>query len=91
MVVAAKKISDKISLHATVYMGNDKNLGNCSCMSFQAHYFKGIAAGMLTKTGKIGTVGSHPIHEIIRNIYAVAIGARSVNLKATVNVIWINA
>jgi basic membrane lipoprotein Med (substrate-binding protein (PBP1-ABC) superfamily) len=78
-------------MHATGYKGNDTNFDNYSCMSYQARYLAGIAAGMLTKTNKIGIVGSHPIPEIIRNINAVILGARTVNPKAEVNVLWINS
>ena len=66
-------------------------MDNYSCKSFQARYLTGIAAGMLTKTNKIGVVGSHPIPEIIRNINAIVLGAQTVNPDITVNVVWINA
>jgi basic membrane protein A len=45
----------------------------------------------MTKTNKIGVVGSHQIPEIVRNINAIALGARSVNPDAVVNVVWINS
>jgi basic membrane lipoprotein Med (substrate-binding protein (PBP1-ABC) superfamily) len=60
-------------------------------MSYQARYLTGIAAGLMTKTNKIGVVGSHPIPEIVRNINALTIGAQSVNPNIEVNVIWINS
>ena len=90
MVKVAKKNPDTIFMHATGYMGSE-NMDNYVCRGYQARYLTGIAAGMLTKTNKIGVVGSHPIPEIIRNINAIALGARSVNPKAEVTVIWINA
>ena len=91
MAKAAKKAPDTIFMHATGYKGNDTNFDNYSCMSYQARYLAGIAAGMMTKTNRIGIVGSHPIPEIIRNINAVILGARSVNPKAEVNIVWINS
>jgi basic membrane protein A len=60
-------------------------------MSYQARYLTGIAAGMMTKTNKIGVVGSHAIPEIVRNINALTIGAQSVNPDIEVNVLWINS
>ena len=66
-------------MHATGYKGNDTNMDNYVCHSFQARYLSGIAAGMMTKTNKIGVAGSHPIPEIIRNINALTLGAQSVN------------
>ena len=51
----------------------------------------GMVAGMMTKTDKIGIIGSHPIPEIIRHINAFTFGVRSVNPKATTQVIWVNS
>jgi len=91
MEKAAKKAPDTNFMHATGYKGNDTNFDNYGCMSYQARYLTGVAAGLMTKTNRIGVVGSHPIPEIIRNINAIALGARSVNPKAEVNVVWINS
>lgn len=92
MINAAGRDSDTIFLHATGYdIGENSNMDNYNCKSFQARYLTGIAAGMLTKTNKIGVVGSHPIPEIIRNINAIVLGAQTVNPDITVNVVWINA
>jgi basic membrane lipoprotein Med (substrate-binding protein (PBP1-ABC) superfamily) len=91
MAKAAKKHPDTIFMHATGYKGNDTNFDNYGCMSYQARYLSGVAAGLMTKTNKIGVVGSHPIPEIIRNINALILGARSVNPKAEVNIVWINS
>ena len=91
MAKAAKKHPDTIFMHATGYKGNDTNFDNYGCMSYQARYLTGIAAGMMTKTNKIGVVGSHAIPEIVRNINALTLGAQSVNPDIEVNVIWINS
>ena len=91
MVKAASKYPDTIFMHATGYKGNDKNMDNYVCHSFQARYLTGIAAGMLTKNGKIGVVGSHPIPEIIRNINAIALGAQTVRPDIKVQIVWINS
>ncbi len=91
MMKVAKKQPDTVFMHATGYKGNDTNMDNYVCHSFQARYLTGIAAGMMTKTNKIGVVGSHPIPEIIRNINALTIGAQSVNPDIEVNIVWINS
>jgi len=91
MVKAAKKHPDTVFMHATGYKGNDTNMDNYVCHSFQARYLTGIAAGMMTKTNKIGVVGSHAIPEIIRNINALTLGAQSVNPDIEVNIVWINS
>ena len=91
MVRAAEKNKKTFFLHATGYKGNDTNLDNYVCHSFQARYLTGIAAGMMTKTNKIGVVGSHPIPEIIRNINALTLGAQTVNPDIEVEIVWINS
>lgn len=91
MVRASKSKPKTVFMHATGYKGNDKNMDNYVCHSFQARYLTGIAAGMMTKTNKIGVVGSHPIPEIIRNINALTLGAQSVNPDIKVTVVWINS
>jgi basic membrane protein A len=90
MAKTALKHPDTIFMHATGYINTD-NMDNYVCRGYQARYLTGIAAGLLTKTNNIGVVGSHPIPEIVRNINAIALGARSVNPDAKVNVIWLNA
>ena len=91
MARAAEKNKKTVFLHATGYKGNGKNFDNYVCHSFQARYLSGIAAGMMTKTNKIGVVGSHPIPEIIRNINALTLGAQTVNPDIEVEVVWINS
>ena len=56
----------------------------------QPRYLSGIAAGLKTKTNKIGYVAAMPIPECIRGANAFALGVQSVNPKATVEVIWTN-
>ena len=44
----------------------------------------------MTKTNKIGYIGGHPIPAIPVVINAFTLGARSVNPKVAVHVVWIN-
>ena len=53
-------------------------------------FLSGMAAGAATKNGKIGFVAPYPIPEVIREINAFTMGARSVNPNATVQVVWTN-
>ena len=48
----------------------------------------GVAAGLSTKTNKIGFVAAKPIGIVLSNINSVLLGARSVNPNATVQVIF---
>ena len=90
MVSVAKKFPNVKFMHATGFK-TAENLNNYNCRLFQARYLAGMAAGLLTKTNKIGFVGSHPIPEIISNINAATLGAKSVNPDITVQIVWINS
>lgn len=54
----------------------------------EPRYLAGIAAGLKTKSNKIGYVAAYPISEVIRGINAFTLGVRSVNPDATVEVVW---
>ena len=54
----------------------------------QGHFVDGVAAGLSTKSNKIGFVAAKPIASVLSNINSVLLGARSVNPKATVQVIF---
>ena len=56
----------------------------------EARYLSGIIAGKATKSNKIGYVAAFPIPEVVRGINWFTLGVRSVNPKATVNVVWTN-
>lgn len=57
---------------------------------YQARYLAGIVAGMKTQSNAIGYVAAMPNSEVNRGINAFALGVRSVNPSAVVNVIWTN-
>jgi len=90
MLNVSKRFPDTKFMHATGFKTSE-NLNNYNCRLFQARYLAGQAAGLLTKTNKIGFVGSHPIPEIISNINAATLGAKSVNPDITVQIVWINS
>jgi basic membrane protein A len=90
MASTAKKFPNVKFMHATGFK-TAENMNNYNCRLFQARYLAGITAGLLTKTNKIGFVGSHPIPEIISNINAATLGAKSVNPDITVQIVWINS
>jgi len=69
-----------------------KNVGSYfSSDCYTSLYAAGIVAGKMTKTNRLGYIGGHPIPSILWAINAFALGARSVNPKATVHVVWINS
>ena len=64
------------------------NVGSYFGYIDEAVYVAGIVAGHTTKSGKLGFIAAKPIPQVLRNINAFALGARSVNPKATVQVIF---
>jgi basic membrane protein A len=65
-----------------------KNVGSYFGYIDEAVYISGIVAGHSTKSGKLGFIAAKPIPQVLRNINAFTLGARSVNPKATVQVIF---
>ena len=65
-----------------------KNSGSYFAFLDQAHYIDGVAAGLASKTGKLGFVAAKPIGIVLRNINSFLTGARSTNPNATVQVIF---
>jgi len=54
-------------------------------------YVTGVAAGLMSKSGKLGYVGSFPVPSVFSGTNAFLMGARSVNPNATMQVIAINS
>ena len=65
-----------------------KNVGSYFGYIFEAQYINGIVAGYASKTGKIGFVAAKPIAQVLQNINAFTLGARSVNPKITTQAIF---
>jgi simple sugar transport system substrate-binding protein len=75
--------------HATGYK-TAPNMSAYEVRFYEGAYLLGVVAGKMTKTNTLGFIGSHPIPEVIRNINAFTLGARSVNPKIQTRVIWVN-
>jgi basic membrane protein A and related proteins len=65
-----------------------KNVGSYFGYIDEAVYISGVVAGHSTKSGKLGFIAAKPIPQVLRNINAFALGARTANPKATVQVIF---
>jgi simple sugar transport system substrate-binding protein len=65
-----------------------KNIGSYFGYIAEAQYLAGIVAGLTTKTNKLGFIAAKPIPQVLLNINAFTLGARSVNPKATTQVIF---
>ncbi|HET6827304.1 MAG TPA: BMP family ABC transporter substrate-binding protein [Ramlibacter sp.] len=54
----------------------------------ECQYLNGVVAGHMSKSGKLGFIAAKPIPQVLRNINAFTMGARSVNPKITTQVIF---
>ena len=57
---------------------------------YEPAYLAGLIAGHMSKKNVLGFVASSPIPEVVRNINAYTMAARSVNPKITTKVVWVN-
>src|SRR4051812_31967871 len=89
-VKVARDFPDVIFEHATGYK-TAKNVGVYQTRFYEGAYLLGILAGKMTKTNSLGFVASFPIPEVLRNIDAWTLGARSVNPNVKTRVVWINS
>ena len=67
------------------------NLGTYYVAHWYPSYVAGVAAGLMSKTGKLGYVASFPVPSVFSGTNAFLMGARTVNPKATMQVIVINS
>jgi simple sugar transport system substrate-binding protein len=76
--------------HATGYK-TAPNVNIYSVRFYEGRYLAGMIAGRMTKSGTLGYVAAFPIPEVLQGINAFTLGARSVNPKAQVRVVWVNS
>jgi len=86
----AKAFPKVIFMHATGYK-TGPNFGTYNARFYEGRYLVGVIGGKMTKSNVLGYVAAFPIPEVLQGINAFAKGARSVNPKAEVRVIWTNS
>jgi basic membrane protein A and related proteins len=64
------------------------NVGSFFGYIDECQYLNGVVAGHMSKSGKIGFVAAKPIPQVLRNINAFLMGARSVKPGTTCSVIF---
>jgi len=67
------------------------NVATANARYYEGRFLAGIAAGRMTQTNLAGYVAGFPIPEVLQGINAFTLGLRSVNPKAEVKVVWLNA
>jgi simple sugar transport system substrate-binding protein len=84
--VAAKFPKVKFE-HATGYKRAD-NVSTYSARFYEGRAIQGLIAGHMTKTNKVGYIGSFPIPEVIRGINSAYLHAKKVNPDVEFNIVW---
>jgi basic membrane lipoprotein Med (substrate-binding protein (PBP1-ABC) superfamily) len=64
------------------------NVGTYFGQIYEAQYLTGMAAGLATKSNKLGYVVAVPIPQTLLNVNAFELGAKSVNPKAETTVVF---
>ena len=86
----AKRFPDVKFEHATGYK-RDVNVSTYNIRFYEGRYVQGVIAGHLSKSGIVGYIGSVPIPEVVMGMNAFIIGMRTVNPKARMKIVWVNA
>ena len=90
MLKVAKEFPNVKFEHATGYK-QSQNMASYGLRLYQARHVQGIIAGMMTKTNKICYVGAFPIPEVIREINTYYLGAKKMNPKVDIDIVWVNS
>jgi basic membrane protein A len=67
------------------------NVAVANARYYEGRYLAGVAAGRMTTSNVAGYVAGFAIPEVIQGVNAFTLGMRSVNPKAEVKVVWLNA
>ncbi len=67
------------------------NVAIANARYYEGRYLAGVAAGRMTASNVAGYVAGFPIPEVLQGINAFALGMQSVNPKAQVKVVWLQA
>ena len=67
------------------------NVATANARYYEGRYLAGVVAGRMSAGGVAGYVAGFPIPEVLQGINAFTLGMRSVNPKAQVKVVWLNA
>jgi len=85
------KTFPKVEFYHNTGFKSSPNVHTYNSRMYEPAYLAGIIAGRMTKSNVLGYVASFPIPEVVRNINAYTMGARSVNPKVKTKVVWISS
>jgi basic membrane protein A len=66
----------------------EANVGSMFGEIWQMVYASGVAAGKMTKSNKLGYIVAFPIPQVLENVNAFQLGAKSVNPEVTTTVVF---
>lgn len=89
MAKVAAEFPDVKFEHATGYK-TSANMRVYDAKFYEDAYLAGVIAGKMTKSNTLGFVATFPIPEVLRNLNAYTLGARSVNPSVKTKVVWIS-
>lgn len=84
----AAKFPDVKFEHATGYKRDTPNVSTYNARFYEGRAVMGTIGGLMTKSNKIGYIGSFPIPENIQGINAAYIAAKKVNPNVTMSIVW---
>jgi basic membrane protein A len=84
----AGKFPNVMFEHATGYKRDHPNVSSYNARFYEGRAVQGTMAGMMTKSNKIGYIGSFPIPEVMMGINAYYLAAKKVNPEVELSVVW---
>jgi basic membrane protein A and related proteins len=84
----AAKFPDVKFEHATGYKREHPNVSTYNARFYEGRAVQGHIAGKMTKTNKIGYIGSFPIPEVVSGINAYFLHAKKANPDVELSVVW---
>ena len=89
-VEVAKQFPDVKFEHCTGYKHGD-NLGTYNSRFYQGRAVEGTIAGMMSKSGVIGYLGSYKVPEVVQGVNSFTLSAQAVNPKITTKLVMIDS
>lgn len=90
-LLAVAKKNPGVAFHQASLLAHPEypsNVGSQNALINQGHYVNGAAAGLCTKTNKLGFVAGKPFGAVLLNVNSFLLGSRKANPQATVQVIF---
>ena len=84
----AAKFPDVKFEHATGFKRDHANVSTYNARFYEGRAVQGLIAGKMTKSNKIGYIGSFPIPEVIMGINSYYLAAKAANPDVELSVVW---